>query len=429
MNAPEPPSAPGEPARPAALGGVLACFSIRSYRWQWSADLLSAWGVEMETIVLAWYVLVQTDSALALAVVGALRFGGTLLAPLFGVLADRMARRDLLVAMRISFALVALVVTGAALSADLPVWLAFVAAALAGLVRPSEMILRQTLIADTVPGHMLMSAIGFARVTMDSSRIFGALLGAGLLSALGIGVAYTGVCALYLLSIVATLRIERTAPALARGTGVSAWADLRSGVAYIRATPLILTIMLLAFLVNFSAFPLLHGLMPVIARELFALDANGLARLVSAVAVGNLIGSLSMAVITRHRQPEWTMLGGLLIWHVLLLLFAAVATPAFAYPVLMLIGLATSIGMVSMSVTLMTHAEPGMRGRVMGVRMLAVYGLPLGLLLGGALMDSIGVRYTIAAQALFGTSLVVLAALCVGRWRGVAGGGGGGSSA
>ena len=65
-------------ARPSAL----APFRIRNYRFQWPADLLTSWAFEMETLILGWYVLVETDSALMLTLYGALLYGGTLIAPI-----------------------------------------------------------------------------------------------------------------------------------------------------------------------------------------------------------------------------------------------------------------------------------------------------------------------------------------------------------
>src|SRR3954453_16948321 len=49
-------------ARPSAL----APFRIRNYRFQWPADLLTSWAFEMETLILGWYVLVETGSVLLL---------------------------------------------------------------------------------------------------------------------------------------------------------------------------------------------------------------------------------------------------------------------------------------------------------------------------------------------------------------------------
>ena len=43
---------------------ALAPFRIRSYRFQWPADLLVSWAFEMETLILGWYVLVETGSVL-----------------------------------------------------------------------------------------------------------------------------------------------------------------------------------------------------------------------------------------------------------------------------------------------------------------------------------------------------------------------------
>ena len=68
--------------------GALAPFRIRSYRFQWPADLLTSWAFEMETLVLGWYVLVETNSVLMLTVFGALLYGGTLIAPMIGVWSD-----------------------------------------------------------------------------------------------------------------------------------------------------------------------------------------------------------------------------------------------------------------------------------------------------------------------------------------------------
>jgi len=57
-----------ELARPSAL----APFRYRNYRFQWPADLLTSWAFEMETLVLGWYVLVETGSVLLLTLFASL---------------------------------------------------------------------------------------------------------------------------------------------------------------------------------------------------------------------------------------------------------------------------------------------------------------------------------------------------------------------
>ena len=64
------------------MRSALTPFRVRSYRFQWPADLLTSCAFEMEVIILGWYVLVETQSVLMLTVFGALLYLGTMLAPL-----------------------------------------------------------------------------------------------------------------------------------------------------------------------------------------------------------------------------------------------------------------------------------------------------------------------------------------------------------
>src|ERR1700742_3310291 len=88
--------------------GALAPFRIRSYRFQWPADMLTSWAFEMETLILGWYVLVATNSVVMLTVYGASLYGGTLIAPIVGVWSDRLGHRNMLTGMRTIYAVVAI---------------------------------------------------------------------------------------------------------------------------------------------------------------------------------------------------------------------------------------------------------------------------------------------------------------------------------
>ena len=67
-----------------------------------------------------------------------------------------------------------------------------------------------------------------------------------------------------------------------------------------------------------------------------------------------------------------------------------------------------------MLVVLLRTASEHFRGRVMGVRMLAIYSLPLGLLAAGNLIDRIGFQATATLYAV--TGLVLIGAIGL-RWR------------
>jgi hypothetical protein len=81
---------------------------------------------------------------------------------------------------------------------------------------------------------------------------------------------------------------------------------------------------------------------------------------------------------------------------------------------LTLAGFAQSLSMVALTVILLRSSDPRLRGRIVGVRMLAIYSLPLGLLAAGALIEQIGFDMTITAYAAIGLAFTVLIAV---RWR------------
>ena len=186
------------------LPSALAPFRIRSYRFQWPADLLVSWAFEMETLILGWYVLVETGSVLYLTIYGALLYGGTLIAPMIGVASDRVGHRSLLSGMRAIYAVVAAVLMALAFAGVLNPLLVLVLAAVSGLVRPSDMGLRGALIADAMPANLLTGAMSFSRTTSDIARITGALTGAGLFAAFGMAPAYVAITILYALGSLLT---------------------------------------------------------------------------------------------------------------------------------------------------------------------------------------------------------------------------------
>ena len=69
-----------------AVAGGHSPFRVRSFRFQWPADLATSWAFEMETLILGWYVLSTTGSVQQLVIVGALAWLGSLFSPFFGLL-------------------------------------------------------------------------------------------------------------------------------------------------------------------------------------------------------------------------------------------------------------------------------------------------------------------------------------------------------
>jgi len=374
----------------------------------------------METLILGWYVLVETGSVLLLTLFASLSYIGTLIAPMFGVVGDRIGHRDLLATMRATYAMLAATLMTLALTGHLTPLYVFVIVAIMGLVRPSDLGVRGALVATIMPSDQLIGAISISRTTTDTARIAGALSGAGLFAALGMGPAYVAIVSLYIISTLLTLcvvapskphPIEEVADGLVRRSPMR---DPREGMAYVWSTPRMRAAIWIAFLANLTAYPLSNGLLPYIARDIYGTNQTGLGYLSASFAVGSLVGSIALSLVGGIRVAR-LMIGATVIWYATLLVFAQMQTLPAAIACLMLAGFSQSLTMISIAVILMRTASEHFRGRVMGVRMLVIYGLPLGLLAAGSLIDEIGFAATGTLYAAAGLALMLAIVL---HWRG-----------
>ena len=400
---------------------ALAPFKVRSFRFQWPADLATSWAFEMETLILGWYVLVETGSVLMLTVFASLQYIGTLLAPMFGVMGDRIGHRNLLCAMRGLYAALATILMTCAFMGIVTPAVVLVITAVMGLVRPSDIGMRAALVAETMPSDRLVGAMSIQRTTQDSARIAGALTGAGLVATLGMGPAYMAVASFYAISVLLTLKAGRARPAhppAADAAGGSAraspWRDLREGLAYVWNTPHLLAAMCFAFLLNLTAFPLFTGLLPYVAKEVYLSDQTTLGYMVAGASFGALLGSMVLSRIGHAVRPARTGLVFGAGWYAMLLVFAHAPHAAAGVAILILTGVVQSMGLIPMAAMLLRNSDGRYRGRVMGIRMLVLYGNLPGLLISAPLIARIGYPMTATIYCAIGLAFTLLIAV---RWR------------
>jgi predicted MFS family arabinose efflux permease len=409
--------------QPATRHSSLAPFQVRSFRFQWPADLATSWAFEMETLILGWYVLVETESVMWLTVFASLQYIGTLVAPMFGVIGGRIGNRKMLCNLRIIYTLKAVAMMVLAFSNLLDPLYVFALATIMGVVRPSDLVMRNALIGQTMPSIYLSSAMSASRTTTDSARVAGALAGVGMVATLGMGPAYVAITSFYALSFLLTLGVSNHMPdqdhlqtdSLRTPTAAtSPWRELREVCIYVWNTPHLLATMCLAFLINLTAFPITAGLLPHVAKDIYQTGQTGLGYLAASFALGALLGSLTLS-----RHGNWVMCGRMMIgfgavWYAMLLVFAQLDTAIIGIPVIMLAGVVQSFALVPMSVLLIRTCDERHRGGVLGLRILAVYGLPLGLVAASPLINHFSFRTMGTLYALFG---LVAIALIVMRWH------------
>ena len=386
-------------------------FAVRSFRFQWPADLATSWAFEMEALILGWYILTATGSVQQLVIVAALVWLGSLFSPFFGVAGDRVGHRTLLCLTRGFYAVLAAILAALTLSNALQPWHVFAIATLAGLLRPSDMVMRHALVGQTMPPGILLQAVALSRTTSDTARVFGAVAGAGGVALIGMGPAYVVVTAMYVTAFLLSLGVARTPRSTSVAHPVS---DLKDAFSYVWHKPDLLGAFALAFLVNFLAYPFVLGLLPYAAKEVYAIGQAGLGWLAAAFWSGALTGSLVVGAggvqVRAARTMLWT--GGL--WFAATLLFGQTTTLWLGLALLFFAGFVQSFCLTPLAAVMLRSAGEAMRGRVMGVRMLAIWGLPLGLLIAGPMID----RFGYAATTFAYNGLGLIATLVIAwRWR------------
>jgi Na+/melibiose symporter-like transporter len=256
-------------------------------------------------------------------------------------------------------------------------------------------------------------------MTTDSARVAGALAGAGMVATLGMGTAYVAITGFYALSFALTLGVARDRardieadPAGIAPAHTSPWRDLRDVFVYVWNTPHLLAVMCLAFLVNLTAFPITAGLLPYVAKNVYHSGQTGLGYLVASFAFGALLGSFVLS-----RNGNWVMCGRMVIgfcaaWYTMLFIFVQMPGATTGLAVLIVTGCVQSFALVPMSVLIIRTCDERHRGGVLGLRMLAVYGLPIGLVAASPLIDNFGFRTMVSVYTLIG-----LAAIAFITWR------------
>jgi predicted MFS family arabinose efflux permease len=393
---------------------ALAPFRVRSFRFQWPSDLATSWAFEMEALILGWYVLATTGSVQLLVVVGALAWLGSLFSPIFGIAGDRFGVRALLCITRGAYALLAATLATLTLTGLLAPWHVLVIAAIAGLMRPSDMVMRHVLVARTMRPEMLMGALAISRTTSDTARLAGAIAGTGGVALIGMGPAYAAVAAIYVCAFLLTLGVAASPPRKAGAEAQEVLAGLKDGVHYVWEKPALLGAFSMAFLVNLLAYPFFLGLLPYVARDVYGIGQSGLGYLAGTFALGALAGSL---VVSANRVPlraARIMLLSAAIWFVGILFFGQIRSVGTALVLLFAIGFVQSFCLTPLAAVMLRASSEEMRGRVMGIRMLAIWGLPLGLVAAGPFIASLG----FSATTLIYAGLGLAATIAIGwRWR------------
>ena len=394
------------------VGGRFGVLGLRGFRLLWLSTVMVGSSQQMELLALGWFVLEETDSAFLVGLVGAARWWGMLFAPFGGVLADRASRRSLLLVVE-TLMLAGGVAIGMLALADRLGTAPLVAIVLAaGLARAFEQTARQALLGDLVVRDRLTGAVALVQAAMNGSAVLAPVVAGVMFGATGLAGCYLLVSLLLLGAVIATVLIQPSpAPAPPSGAHLSPLRSLCEGAAYVRRTPVIAALLWIAAVANLCGFPLTFAMLPSFARDVLGTDAAGLGLLMSSVGAGALAGNLTLGSRgVLHGRGRLVVLG-MLAWMTAIALFAFTRWLPLAMAALTLVGACSAVSMALVSALLLGGTPESLRGRVMGVRMLAIATMPPGVLAAGWLIEQLGVTPTLLLFAAGGAALTLAVAL------------------
>jgi predicted MFS family arabinose efflux permease len=373
-------------------------------------------GTQMEAVVLGWFILTLTDSSFLVGLIWTARMSLNILALFAGAIADRLPRHRLLATVEFILASLGLLMLTLILSDRLEVWQIFVIAMLAGSVRVFQMPSAQSLVADTLPPDRIGNGAAFNHVGMNIGMLVGPLVGGILFKAYGPEGAFAAIATLYFLSGWSALLIRGAR----RTTSHERETVLRSvieGLRYVKGEQVLWATLLLAVIIESSGWTFHTTLLPVFARDVLGTDAAGLGLLMFAFGIGALTGSIGLAMFRDLRHVGKLMVGAVVIWHSSILLFGTSHSFYLSFAVLIIIGGAWASTQVFMLSALLGNTQSEYRGRVIGLRSLAIYAFALGSMTSGAMAGLWGAPRAASVVGIMGIILVTALALFTPKLR------------
>ncbi len=384
----------------AARRHALRALRHPGYRAYFFAQAFSFAGTWMTGVAQGWLVFRLTGSSLLLGTVSfASQLPTLLLAPLAGVLADRVPLTRMVAVTQGILAAVALAMAALIFADAISVPLILGLAVVGGIASAFDLPARQTLLVELAGPEDLSSAIALSSTATNAARLVGPAVAGVLVATWGEAICFL-INALTFLAPIGVALWVKPRHARAHAQHEAPLAALRSGLRYARTAPHTRVVLPLVAIASFVAFPYLP-MLPVFAGEVLDGGPELLGWLNVSVGVGSVVGALAVAMLVEKSRLLPRLATGLLLFGGGLVVLGLSRHAALTLATLPVVGFGMLSLLSSANTVVQGDTPENMRGRVMSLYTTVLVGLfPLGALLCGAVADVIGVGPTIATGGL-----------------------------
>jgi len=389
---------------------ALSAMRHRNFRLFFVGQLVSVIGTWMQSTAQQWLVYRITGSQTSLGMVTFISFLPVLLLSLFmGVAVDRAPRRWLLVFTQSWFMVLAVALAILTATGVVQYWHILALAALLGIGNALDMPARQAFVVEMVDQDKgdMMNAIGLNSSLFNLARIVGPAIGGSIVAMVGEAPAFA-INAITFLAVIAALLLMHLPPVMTKSKQHRPMQNLVDGFRYLKGARLVLGLvgMVAAFsMVGFGALTLL----PVFAKDILKIGAQGFGQLLSAQGIGALIGALLLVVAGDRFHKGRTLFFTRLLIGLAIAGLAISRLPWVSMIFLAVAGYAFITQLILTNTLIQTIVPDELRGRVLSTFTWALGGFyPLGSLLMGFLGDQIGAPNAALISAAGCLALVVI---------------------
>jgi len=371
----------------------------RNYSLYFLGQLVSLVGTWLQIVAEGWLIFQLSHSAFYVGLDAAMSTIPTLFLSLYGgVIVDRFPKRKILIFTQTASMILALTLGLLTVFHVVTVWEVITLAFLLGIVNAIDSPARQSYVVELVDDKKyLSSAIAINAGMFNAARVIGPTVAGLLIAGFGAGIAFLLNGVSYIAVIIALFHI-RTSDTTVQ-TNTRPLEAIKEGLRYALANANIKMVLALSVIV--SIFGWSYGtLMPVMATNVYHINASGLGYLYASAGVGALLGAFLISAYS-NRFNHWSIaIFGNVFFSVSLLIFTFITNVYAAALFLFLIGLGI-VSQFSMMNTIIQHSiEDHMRGRVMAIYTIAFIGFaPIGNFEVGLVAEKLGTELAIRINA------------------------------
>lgn len=429
---PPPPTVGREDAAPAAASrsrrlfrralGLPAFESLkhREFRLLWYGQVFASLGMWMDEVTRGWLIYELTNSAVQLGLVrGIQAIPILLLSPLAGSAADRYSRKMQVVTSQAVNVLVYAVTALLIFTGRIRPWHVYATAVLMAVAQTFQQPARSAMVSDAVPPGCLTNAIGLNAMIFNVARTTGPALAGVLIALSGTGGAYAVQAVFFLLATIWTVKVRpASCPAVddQAPAGESLGRSIIGGWTFSWRNEAVRVGLLSTMLASLFIVPF-TTLLPVFARDLLHVGAEGQGLLLAAMGIGALLSAVLIASAGDRLPRGMLMLGSVMAYGVIVMIFSA--SPWFHLSLVMMgiAGLCHVHSNALVQTVIQFYSPPEFRGRTMALFNMNRVVIMAGSMLIGVLTPIFGVRWAAASMAAVGTFTMIALSLALPRAR------------